>query len=212
MTDISDSRREYLSRKLSYKDLNTDPFLQFKKWLNEAYDQNLTDANAMTLATSTSDGKPTARILLLRHWDEKGFVFFTNYESKKGFQIAENPWGALVFYWSLLERQIRIEGKIVKTSREESDDYFDSRPEGSQVGAWASPQSKKIPSREYLESLQEDYIEVFKNSQLKRPINWGGYRLIPDLFEFWQGRENRLHDRFEYIRENGSWSIYRLAP
>jgi pyridoxamine 5'-phosphate oxidase len=212
MTDISSNRREYLSRKLSKKDLEQDPFRQFKKWLEEAYNKKLTDVNAMTLATCSAKSKPSARIVLLRHWDERGFVFFTNYESKKGFQIAENPWGALVFYWYPLERQIRIEGKIVKTSHEESDGYFDSRPEGSQVGAWASPQSKKIPNREYLESLQEDYIKIFKNSQLKRPISWGGYRLIPDLFEFWQGRENRLHDRFEYTCEYGPWDINRLAP
>ncbi len=212
MTDISSIRREYLSRKLSYKDLEKDPFRQFKKWMEEATNHNLTDANAMTLATCTTEGKPSARIVLLRHWDERGFVFFTNYESKKGFQITENPWGALVFYWYALERQIRIEGKIVKTSHDESDDYFDSRPEGSQAGAWASPQSKKIPNREYLESLQEDYIKIFKNSQLKRPIYWGGYRLIPDLFEFWQGRENRLHDRFEYTHDMGTWDICRLAP
>lgn len=212
MTDISNLRREYLSGKLSYKDMETDPFQQFRKWLDEAYSQNIPDANAMSLATSSIDCRPSSRIVLLRHWDERGFVFFTNYESKKGFQIAENPSGALLFYWYPMERQIRIEGEIVKTSREESDNYFDTRPEGSQLGAWASPQSKRIPNREYLESLQQDFVEVFKNSQLKRPLNWGGYRLVPDMFEFWQGRESRLNDRFEYVRDNHTWEIFRLAP
>ena len=212
MAALEELRREYRHDHLDFEDLNDNPFIQFKYWLNDAIKAKIADANAMSLATSDRSGKPTLRVVLLKNMDHAGFVFFTNYESKKGKQIAENPYGALLFYWNELDRQIRIEGKIEKTSRRESDDYFMVRPEGSKIGAWASPQSQKIPDREYLEHLQHEYVNRFRYKPMERPENWGGYRLIPDLFEFWQGRENRMHDRFEYSWANGEWEVHRLAP
>jgi pyridoxamine 5'-phosphate oxidase len=151
-------------------------------------------------------------VILLKDLDVDGFTFFTNYESKKAVHIAANPLGSLLFFWPQLERQVRIEGKILKALRHESDDYFNTRPEGSKIGAWASPQSQRVPSREYLENLQKDYLQLFKAKALERPEHWGGYKLIPDLIEFWQGREKRLHDRFEYAWNGGLWEINRLAP
>jgi pyridoxamine 5'-phosphate oxidase len=173
---------------------------------------NQDDANAMVLATSDSDNKPSARIILLKGFDKEGFVFYTNYDSRKGRQIAVNPNAALVFFWPALERQVRIEGRIEKTSRKESDEYFKIRPEGSNISAMISPQSQRIPNREYLEHLEQDHLNLYHNKTIDRPENWGGYRLVPDLFEFWQGREHRLHDRFEYAWTSGGWEIYRLAP
>jgi pyridoxamine 5'-phosphate oxidase len=164
------------------------------------------------LATATSDGKPSARMVLLKDLDTDGFTFFSNYDSKKGNQLEVNPFASLVFFWPELERQVRIEGKVTRTLRKVSDEYFNTRPEGSRIGSWASPQSQRIPSREYLENLQKDYQKLFQQRMLERPENWGGYKLLPLLFEFWQGRENRLHDRFEYTRNGNMWEIYRLAP
>lgn len=203
---------EYQKSKLKLEDLNEDPFVQFSYWFNDAMKAHQGDANAMILATADASAKPSARVVLLKGFDREGFVFFTNYESRKGWQIAENPNAALVFFWQELERQVRIEGRVEKTSRKESDAYFKIRPEGSKISAAISPQSQRIPNREHLERLKQDYIHHYSNTTIERPENWGGYRLVPDLFEFWQGRENRLHDRIEYKWSNGGWEIYRLAP
>lgn len=197
---------------LEIDNLDADPIVQFRYWLNEALNSNVPEPTAMVLSTSTSDGKPSSRIVLLKGIDNYGFTFFTNYESRKATEIASNPQGSLLFYWVTLERQVRIEGKLLKTAPHESDEYFSSRPEGSKIGAWASPQSKRIPNREYIENLQRDYMRLFRSKTLERPENWGGYKLVPDVIEFWQSRENRLHDRFEYVRKGSLWEIYRLAP
>jgi len=189
-----------------------DPILQFEEWLQDAIKAKIPEPNAMTLATSSFDGKPSARVLLLKAIGEQGFSFFTNYESRKAKNLLQNPHGALVFYWAELERQVRIEGKIVKATEKESDIYFRTRPEGNKIGAWASPQSHVIPNRRYLEDLMEDFKEEFTGKTIKRPPNWGGYNLEPTLIEFWQGRKNRLHDRIQYRFENGVWLVERLAP
>jgi pyridoxamine 5'-phosphate oxidase len=203
---------EYLKSKLDKDDLNADPFVQFRYWFNDAMKAHQDDANTMVLATSDLNGKPSARIILLKGFDKEGFVFYTNYDSRKGRQIAANPNAALVFFWPILERQVRIEGRIEKTSRKESDEYFKIRPKGSNISALTSPQSQRIPDRGYLDHLHRDYINLFRNKSIDRPENWGGYRMVPDLFEFWQGREHRLHDRFEYTWASGGWDLYRLAP
>ena len=209
---LQDIHMENHSLQLDLDNLDADPITQFRYWLNEALKSNVPEPTAMVLSTASSDGKPSSRVVLLKGVDNYGFTFFTNYESKKAEQIAENPLGSLLFYWPILDRQVRIEGRILKTASHESDEYFVSRPEGSKIGAWASPQSRRIPNREYLENLQKDYMRLFRSKVLERPSNWGGYKLMPDLIEFWQSRENRLHDRFEYIRNGGRWEIYRLAP
>ncbi|MFO7658848.1 MAG: pyridoxamine 5'-phosphate oxidase [Bacteroidales bacterium] len=212
MDKLQQLRQEFIKAQLDTDNLNSDPFTQFRYWFNDAVKAIHTDANAMMLATADQDGKPSARVLLLKGFDQNGFTFFTNYESKKGQQLAINPYATIVFYWKELERQVRVEGRVDKTSRKESDDYFNIRPEGSRIGAWTSPQSKPIPDRHYLDRLQQDLSRLFSSKPLERPENWGGYRLMPNLFEFWQGRENRLHDRFEYKLEKGEWIIRRLAP
>ncbi len=212
MATLDELRREYIHDHLDFEDLNSDPFIQLKYWLNDAIKAQIKDANAMALSTSEPGGKSSLRMVLLKNLDHTGLVFFTNYNSKKGRHIAANPYGAILFYWRELDRQVRVEGKIEKTSRKESDEYFMIRPEESKIGAWASPQSDRIPDREYLDHLIFDFTNLFRNKSLERPENWGGYRMIPDLFEFWQGRESRLHDRFEYIWNNGAWEINRLAP
>ncbi len=212
MANNQQARYEYVRSKLRFDDLSEDPFVQFSYWFNDAMKAYPDDSNAMTLATADSGGKVSARMVLLKGFDKEGFVFFTNYESRKGRQIAENPNAALLFFWHKLERQVRIEGSIEKTSRKESDEYFSIRPEGSKISAAVSPQSQRIPNREYLENLKQDHLQHYRNKTIERPVNWGGYRLVPDLFEFWQGRENRLHDRFEYKWFSGGWEIHRLAP
>lgn len=209
---LSNLRKEYTLKKLNETDVHENPLEQFKIWLQEAINSEVNEPNAMTLATSTFQGKPSARLVLLKEIRNEGFVFFTNYESKKGLQILQNPLGALVFFWPELERQVRVEGKIVRTSEEESDQYFKTRPKGSKLGAWASPQSQVIPNRRYLDSLKSDFREEFENRTITRPENWGGYVLEPGLIEFWQGRKNRLHDRIEYLFDNEKWEIRRLAP
>lgn len=204
--------KEYLKTRLEMDDLNADPFVQFRYWLNDATKVYGADASTMILATSDLTAKPSARVVLLKGFSDEGFVFYTNYESRKGKEIAVNPNAALVFFWPEPERQVRIEGRIEKTSRKESDEYYNIRPENSNISAWISPQSQRIPDREYLEHQARDYKNFYRHKIVERPENWGGYRLIPDLFEFWQGRENRLHDRFEYKWTSGGWEIYRLAP
>ena len=212
MPDLYNLRNEYLKGTLSKNDLNPDPLKQFHDWFNEVLASKMPDPTVMVLSTSGTDNRPSSRMVLLKEYSEEGFTFFTHYQSKKGKQIEQNPYGALLFPWNVLERQVRIEGKIVKVSPEKSDEYFLSRPEGSRIGAWTSPQSEEISSRKMLEEMENKFRDEFKTSTVPRPPQWGGYLLIPDLFEFWQGRESRLHDRFEYYPDNGSWKIRRLAP
>jgi pyridoxamine 5'-phosphate oxidase len=198
---------------LRRKDLDPNPFAQFGKWFAQAEAAELKLPNAMTLATATPDGMPSARVVLLKGFDEQGFVFFTNYESQKGRELAENPNAALVFYWVKLDRQVRISGRVTKTSREESADYFRTRPLDSQLGAWASQQSRVIGSREDLETEMQQLLEKYADGNVPLPPYWGGYRLAPDRIEFWQNRTGRLHDRFCYIRQNDNhWLIERLSP
>lgn len=210
--NIADIRREYSLHSLNENDVASSPIEQFTKWWNDAMESQVTEVNAMTLATCDKDGKPSARIVLLKGFDERGFIFFTNYESRKAKNLAENPKAALIFFWKEIERQIRIEGTVEKAAAQESDAYFFSRPEGSRIGAWASPQSKIITGRNVLEENVQKYKEEFKNS-IPRPPHWGGYRVMPELIEFWQGRSNRLHDRIQYTKTaGGSWKVDRLAP
>ena len=209
---IADIRKDYSLHSLNESDVASSPIQQFTKWFDEALASEILEVNAMTLATSSKDGKPSARIVLLKGFDERGFVFFTNYESNKGKALNENPHTALVFFWKEIERQVRVEGVIEKISAAESDEYFFSRPEGSRIGAWASPQSKIIESRNILEENVQRFSNEFKNS-IPRPPHWGGYRVMPELIEFWQGRSNRLHDRIQYTKTgSGSWKVDRLAP
>lgn len=211
--DLADIRKDYKMATLSEQDVSDDPFLQFEKWFNEVLHSQIDESNAMTLATADAKGKPSARIVLLKGFDERGFHFYTNYESKKARQIKENPFGALVFFWKELERQVRIEGKIIQADPPESEQYYHSRPLKSQIGAWASPQSKVISGRDYLEEKVRQYEERFKQSLPDRPSFWGGYILLPDLFEFWQGRPSRLHDRIQYsLTAANQWKKERLAP
>ena len=210
--NIADIRQDYRLHSLDENDIDTDPVEQFARWWTDAINSEIFEVNAMTLATSTKDGKPSARIVLLKGYDDRGFVFYTNYESHKGNELAENPYAALVFFWKEIERQVRIEGVVEKISAAESDAYFFSRPEGSRVGAWASPQSTVIENRELLETNARYYTAKFKNS-IPRPPHWGGYRVMPLKIEFWQGRSNRLHDRILYTKTTeGSWKAERLAP
>lgn len=214
MSNIANLRQDYKQKSLDIKDVQTDPIQQFKIWFEEALESNLKEPNAMILATSDKTGMPNARVLLLKGFDEKGFVFFTNYESEKGKELSENPKAAMVFNWLDLERQVRIRGTIEKIKEEESTEYFQSRPKESQIGAWASPQSRVIASREVLERnqayLQEEYKKAFV---LPRPEHWGGYCLVPTEVEFWQGRSSRLHDRILFSKNaKNQWKIERLAP
>ncbi len=210
---IAAIRKEYKLKTLNETGAETNAITQFDKWWQEALNSNIDDVNAMTVATATTDGKPSARIVLLKGFDENGFVFFTNYNSHKGKQLAVNPNACIVFYWKELERQVRIEGNIEKTSSHESDTYFLSRPAGSQIGAWSSPQSSVIADRGIIEESEKMYTGQFEGEPMKRPQHWGGYRLKPQLIEFWQGRPSRLHDRLQYtLQANNSWKIERLAP
>lgn len=211
---IENLREDYRAKSLNRSEILEDPIQQFGIWFQEALDSEIKEPNAMTLATSTRDGIPSARIVLLKGFDEKGFVFYTNYESQKGRELLDNPQAALVFSWLDLQRQIRINGKVVKLSSELSERYFQSRPKGSQIGAWVSPQSEVIKNRNVLEEkkqlLEKQYADVDK---LPRPESWGGFVVIPRSIEFWQGRSSRLHDRMAYTLDTeGRWRIDRLAP
>jgi len=211
--DPAASRYEHTGKGLRRSDLNPDPIKQFANWYTIAIETGIGDVNAMSLATAGQDAKPSVRIVLLKSFDEDGFVFFTNYESEKGKQLEANPYAALGFYWIELDRQIRISGKVDKTSRKESQTYFRSRPVGSQLSAWASRQSAVLDGRRVLDARMEEMNERFADKRVPLPPHWGGYRLKPDNMEFWQGRSNRLHDRFRYTRQSdGSWLIERLAP
>lgn len=198
---------------LDEKTIDPNPVAVFKDWLDEATAAGLPLPEAMTLATATPDGKPSGRMVLLKQVDDNGFVFFTNYQSSKGRILDENPDAALVFFWPQLEKQVRVEGKVEKTSAEESDEYFRTRPRESQIGAWASPQSEVISSREVLEQRAEELNRDFNDREVERPAHWGGYRLRPERIEFWKGRIGRLHDRILYERaSDDSWTRKRLAP
>ena len=209
--DLSKIRNEYLQGEFDIDHVYPDPVRQFATWMDQALAAEIDEPTAMTLATVDSDCKPSARMVLLKGFNDRGFVFFTNYESRKGQEISKNHRVALVFYWKELERQVRIEGFVLKTSGKESDDYFTSRPAESQVSAIISPQSSVVPDRRYLESLREDYLRDHSGEH-GRPPHWGGYQVIPEVVEFWQGRPNRLHDRIRYTRKGGEWLIERLAP
>lgn len=209
---IADIRKEYQMKSLFEKDVDTDPFRQFNKWWDDAVASELDEVNAMTLATASAKGIPSARIVLLKSVSEEGFVFFTNYNSHKGNDLDENPNACLVFFWKELERQIRISGTVKKINVSASDEYFNSRPEGSRIGAWASPQSTVIASREVVEENTVKYQQQFAGGNIARPPHWGGYIVIPGVIEFWQGRPNRLHDRIRYSLKEGNWIIERLAP
>lgn len=212
MTDLFNIRRDFTLKTLDESDVLSDPMDMFEQWLNEAIIAKALEPNAMNLATATPDGKPSSRMILLKQIKPQGFVFFTNYDSKKAYQITLNKYCALTFVWNELERQVRIEGIVEKTSDAESDSYFEVRPAKSKLGAWASPQSRAIPDRKYLEGLIKEYESKFKDKNIVRPQNWGGYIVKPYLIEFWQGRSNRLHDRIQYVLEDGAWEIERLAP
>ena len=213
MDKIADIRKDYRLKNFSEADAAADAIQQFTAWWNDAVASEIDEVNALTLATATKDGKPSARIVLLKGYDDNGFVFFTNYKSHKGEELAQNPQACMVFFWKELERQVKIEGLIEKVSEKESDEYYFSRPIGSQVGAWCSPQSSVISSRNVIEENVKKYEAQFANTPITRPSHWGGYRLKPQLVEFWQGRPSRLHDRLQYtLQTAGSWKIERLAP
>lgn len=210
---IADIRKNYSHKKLLEKKAEKDPFRQFAKWWKQALKAAIDEVNAMTLATASADGIPSARIVLLKDFSEKGFSFFTNYSSFKGQQLSENPKACLVFFWKELERQVRITGLVEKLDPGESSDYFHSRPVDSQVGAHASPQSQVIESREWLDENYENKKKEFGDNPIDRPEHWGGYIVKPVVIEFWQGRPSRLHDRLQYtLQEDGSWKMERLAP
>jgi pyridoxamine 5'-phosphate oxidase len=209
---LADLRKEYTLHGLSESDLDPDPLRQFQHWFDQALNAGLIEPNAMTLATATPDGKPSARMVLLKGVNAGGFVFFTNYESRKGLELTANPWAALVFYWPELERQVRIEGRVERVAPEESDAYFVSRPNGNRIGAWASRQSAVISSRAELEQRVAELEARYADRDIPRPPYWGGFRVIPDMIEFWQGRPNRMHDRLRYRRANDGWIIERLSP
>lgn len=212
MIDISDLRRDFTLKTLDTKDVLLNPIQQFEVWFKEAIEAQVLEPNAMNLATVGLNMKPSSRIVLLKQVRNEGFVFFTNYDSRKAKQLNENPNCALTFIWNELERQVRVEGHVEKLSAEESDSYFERRPIGSKLGAWSSPQSAIIPNREYLENLVADFEHKFVNVEINRPDNWGGYLVKPVLVEFWQGRKSRLHDRIQYVYVNNLWKINRLAP
>jgi len=211
--NIADIRRDYSHKSLSENNVDTNAIKQFEKWWDEAVSSKIDEVNAMTLATASIDALPSARIVLLKEFNNHGFVFFTNYESYKAQQLAENPKACLVFFWKELERQVRITGLIQKINSQQSDDYFQSRPESSRIGAWASPQSRVIESRDWLDEKFNELVNKMEGTKINRPPHWGGYIVKPVVIEFWQGRPSRLHDRIQYtLDESGNWKIERLAP
>ncbi|WJF89693.1 pyridoxamine 5'-phosphate oxidase [Paraburkholderia bonniea] len=212
MTSLAELRKTYALGSLDETGVNANPVHQFNAWFSQALSAQLPEPNAMTLATADEHGRPSARTVLIKGVDERGFVFFTNYTSRKGMDLTHNPHACLLFYWPELERQIRIEGPVVRVEAAESDAYYASRPLGSRLGAWASPQSKVIENRAWLEAREQE-IAAHYGDHPPRPPHWGGYRLVPEMLEFWQGRPSRLHDRLRYTRTaQGEWQIARLAP
>jgi len=206
-------RKEYTRAGLKESDADPNPIEQFRRWFDEVLAADPHEPNAMTVATTTPDGRPSARIVLLKGFDERGFVFYTNYEGRKSGELETNPYAALVFYWGELERQVRIEGRVSRVSEEESDAYFAGRPRGSQLGAWASEQSRQLQDRSALEERLRELEAEYEGREVPRPPFWGGYRVEPEVIEFWQGRENRLHDRLVYRRsDDDGWSRKRLQP
>ena len=213
MSNLADLRKDYMLRGIDEAQMDRDPIRQFQVWFDAAVNAEHPEPNAMTVASASPDGAPSARMTLLKGLDERGFVFYTNYESRKGAELTANPRAALVFFWVLLERQVRIEGRVERVTPEESDAYFHSRPEGSQLGAWASAQSQVIASRESLEQAYRQLEQTYAGREIPRPPHWGGFRIVPQRIEFWQGRPSRLHDRIRYTREpSGEWRMERLAP
>ena len=210
---IADLRKDYSLQILLEKDLASNPMSQFAIWWDQVLKTEIVEPNAMTLATASSDGMPSARVVLLKGFDENGFVFYTNYKSYKAIQIDENPKACLVFFWKEIEKQVRVVGLVSKIPPYESDEYFASRPQGSRIGAWASPQSQVIESRDWLDIRNNELTKEMKNSKINRPGHWGGYVVKPIIVEFWQGRSSRLHDRIQYtLNDDGDWKIERLAP
>ena len=209
--DIADLRLEYSRESLTERDADPDPVAQFEKWFEQALHAGIVEPNAMTLATSTRDGRPSARIVLLKGLDASGFVFFTDYRSAKGGEVDANPHVSLCFWWDVLQRQVRVAGSVARVSREESEAYFRTRPHGSRIGAWASYQSAPLASRESLER-EVERIRRAHPDDVPLPPHWGGYRVTPESFEFWQGRQSRLHDRIVYARAGGNWQVGRLSP
>ncbi len=212
-SSVADLRRDYRLQSLSESDVDLDPIRQFARWWEEVLAAEISEPNGMTLATVTPEGKPAARIVLLKGFDHRGFTFFSNYTSHKGEQLTAHPYAALVFWWDPLERQVRIEGPVERMDAGESDEYFHSRPKGSRLGAWASNQSQVIAGREALEHRQQELEQQYQDmDRIPRPPHWGGYRVIPIQMEFWQGRSSRLHDRICYTQQADGWLIQRLAP
>lgn len=212
MDNLHKMRQEYMSGNLNEELMPQDPMQMFKMWFSEAIETGLTEPNAMTVATASLNGKPSARVVLLKEVNNMGFVFFTNYLSRKGREITVNPEVALVFDWHDMERQVRVEGRAEKLPVEDSDAYFNSRPEDAKIGAWASPQSKIVKNRDELEKLEDEIMEQFEDMEVHRPSHWGGYLIRPSVIEFWQGRPNRMHDRIVYYNTEEGWSMHRLAP
>jgi len=210
--NLEDNNKEVKKSELKEDMVDPNPIIQFGNWFDFATQSGITEVNAMTLATSTPDGIPSARIVLLKDFDENGFVFFTNYQGRKGVELEKNPNAALLIFWKELERQIRIEGRVEKVNEKMSDDYFQSRPMESRVSAATSPQSQVIPSRQYLEDRWIEFLKENYSDKIERPDFWGGYKVIPQSVEFWQSRPNRLHDRLLYKKDSGRWKIQRLAP
>ena len=210
-SNVADLRKSYEKAELNEEASQADPLKQFDQWLHEAIRAELPEPNAMTLATVSKENRPSTRPVLIKGYDERGIVWYTNYYSRKGFELSGNPWAALQFHWVELERVVRIEGRVDKISDRESDEYFESRPLDHRIGAWASPQSQVIPSRSVIEKAAEKYTKEYAKDP-PRPKHWGGYRLKPELWEFWQGRKSRLHDRLRYRMEAGKWRRERLAP
>ncbi|MFD2573772.1 pyridoxamine 5'-phosphate oxidase [Spirosoma soli] len=209
---ISDLRKEYTLNGLDTADVSPDPIAQFRHWFEAALDAGVPEPNAMHVSTVTANGRPDGRIVLLKDASDAGFVFYTNYQSSKGQQLINHPFASLTFFYPELERQIRIEGHVEKVSEAESDVYFNSRPRGSQIGAWVSNQSSVIASRDVLENRQRELESQFADKPVPRPPHWGGFRVMPDAIEFWQGRPSRLHDRIRYRKQDGNWIIERLSP
>ena len=212
MDSLSGLRKEYRANMLDENLMSDDPITQFNIWITDAMNARFVEPNVMTLATSTPDGKPSARIVLLKEINPAGFVFFTNYNSRKGCDLIANSFAALVFDWHEIERQVRVEGRVEKLSVEDSDAYFDSRPETSKLGAWVSPQSSLLKNRQELDEIQSEMENKFRNNSIPRPEHWGGFLVRPTTIEFWQGRPNRLHDRIVYYKTEEGWTKHRLAP